>query len=165
MDAELVVLRLLHIIPGVVWVGGAIFLAVILEPNLRALGPAVQGPVMRKLAPVLVRYMSIASFITIAAGIVLAFRVRSPSFWFDTGWGYAILIGLIVSILGAATGGMTGAAAKKMENMAVAMEGRPPTPEEMAEMKETSEKLARLGRMTAVLVTIGVGTMAAARFV
>ena len=37
MNVEMVVLRLLHIVFGVFWVGSALFLAAILEPRLRAL--------------------------------------------------------------------------------------------------------------------------------
>ena len=42
MDIEFVILRILHIGFGVFWVGSALFLVLILEPRLRALGPAIQ---------------------------------------------------------------------------------------------------------------------------
>ena len=41
MNAEFVILRLLHILFGVFWTGTALFMAVILEPRLRALGSAI----------------------------------------------------------------------------------------------------------------------------
>lgn len=167
MNGEMVVLRILHILFGVVWAGGAIFLALILEPRLRAAGPAVQGPAMRSIAPALVLMMSIASTITIAAGIALALRLRWGHFdiWFDTGWGVAILVGFIVSILAAISGGMTGGVASRMNRLAGGIQGRPPTPDEAAQLGRLRERLAMLGRTTAVLVTIGVGAMASARFV
>ncbi len=46
MDLEMVVLRILHIVFGVFWVGSAFFLVLILEPRLRALGPEIQRPAM-----------------------------------------------------------------------------------------------------------------------
>ncbi|MBM3943992.1 MAG: hypothetical protein FJ317_00675 [SAR202 cluster bacterium] len=167
MNAEFVVLRLLHIVAGAFWVGSALFLTLILEPSVRALGPAIQGPVMRKLGPKVGMAAGTASFITVGAGVALALRLRWNSLdtWFDTGWGYAILIGFIVSILGIVTGAMTGAQSMKMERIAKGITGRAPTPEETQQMKQLSERLAKFGRATAVLVTIGVGTMAAARFV
>jgi hypothetical protein len=160
-------LRLLHIVFGVIWAGGAIFLALVLEPRLRALGPAMQGPVMRGIAPAITVIFGVSSTITIAAGIALALRLRWGHLdtWFDTGWGVAILIGFIVAILAAISGGMTGGLANRMSRLAGAIKGRPPTPDEAAQLKRYGERLATLGRATAVLVTIGVGTMASARFV
>ncbi len=55
MDAELVLLRTLHVAPGVLWVGGASIMAWVIEPRLRAAGPAVQGPAMRAIGKVLTR--------------------------------------------------------------------------------------------------------------
>ncbi|MBO05287.1 MAG: hypothetical protein CL731_09800 [Chloroflexi bacterium] len=46
MDAEIVILRLLHIVPGAVWVGSAIFLAFVLQPALKVTGPPHAGAVM-----------------------------------------------------------------------------------------------------------------------
>ena len=45
MDTELAIMRILHIVPGAVWVGSAVFVAFILNPRLRALGPEVERPV------------------------------------------------------------------------------------------------------------------------
>ncbi|MBM3949072.1 MAG: hypothetical protein FJ312_07520 [SAR202 cluster bacterium] len=70
----MVVLRILHILFGVVWAGGAIFRALILEPRLRAAGPAVQGPAMRSIAPAIAMVLGIASAITIAADTTAAAR-------------------------------------------------------------------------------------------
>lgn len=167
MNGEMVVLRILHILFGVVWAGGAILLALIVEPRLRAASPAVQGPAMRSLAPAIAVVLGIASFITIGAGIALALRLRWGNLdtWFDTGWGVAILIGFIVSVIAAISGGMTGGVATRMDRLAGMIQGRPPTPDESAQLGRYRERLAMLGRITAVLVTIGVGTMAAARFV
>jgi len=43
--------RLIHIVSGVFWVGGAIFIAMFLLPTLRSVGPA-GGPVMSYLVQV-----------------------------------------------------------------------------------------------------------------
>ena len=40
MHALQLVLRLVHIVFGVFWVGAAFFLAMFLEPSIRAAGPA-----------------------------------------------------------------------------------------------------------------------------
>ncbi len=46
MNEEFVVYRVLHIVFGSFWVGSALFLTIILEPRLRAMGPHFHGPVM-----------------------------------------------------------------------------------------------------------------------
>lgn len=45
MQAELLVLRLVHVLGGIFWVGSALFMAIFLFPALAASGPAA-GPVM-----------------------------------------------------------------------------------------------------------------------
>ena len=100
MNVEFVVPRIAHIVFGVFWAGSAVFLATILEPRLRALGPAVQGPVMRAIMPVMGPSMLLSAAITIAAGTTLALRLRQSHLdrFFDTGWGWAILIGFVASM-------------------------------------------------------------------
>ena len=52
-DPLMVVLRIVHIVFGMFWAGTAVFLAVILDPRLRSLGPEVQRPVMGAIAPIM----------------------------------------------------------------------------------------------------------------
>ena len=96
MNIEMVVLRLLHIVFGVFWAGSAVFFAFVLEPRLRALGPAIQRPVMGSLSRVMGPALGGSGAITIAAGITLALRLRWNTLdrWFDTGWGWAHPAGL-----------------------------------------------------------------------
>ncbi len=165
MNLEMVVLRTIHIWAGVFWAGSAVFLVVILEPKLRALGPEIQGKVMGAIAPLMSVALTIAGATTIVAGIALAFRVRDVDKWFNSGWGWAILLGFIVSIAAMGAGAATGTTARKITAKGQEMAGRPPTPEEGAEMKAMSDRIRMLGRATAILVIIGVAAMASARFV
>jgi hypothetical protein len=69
MHAEVIVLRLVHILGGILWVGSALFNAYFLLPALTAAGPASAGPVMaglrnRKLLTVL----PIVALLTILSG-------------------------------------------------------------------------------------------------
>src|SRR3954469_24261775 len=79
MHAEVVVLRLIHIIGGVVWVGGMTVMAVFIMPVLTGLGPAA-GPVMvglnQKKFPVI---MPIIALLTILSGLRLL-MIDSASF-------------------------------------------------------------------------------------
>ena len=165
MNYEFVILRLLHIVFGVFWAGSAIFFAFILQPRLMRLGPAIQGPVMAALVPVMSKALIGSAVITIVAGITLAFRVRPAETWFDTGWGWAILIGFVASI-GAISSGITlTVKAHRMIALNAGIQGREPTQEEASELQRLSVRLPRLGRATAFMVIFAIGAMASARFV
>ena len=160
MNLEMVVLRLIHIWAGVFWAGSAVFLVLILEPKLRALGPEIQGKVMGAIAPIMSAALTIAGVTTIIAGIVLAFRVRDVDKWFNTGWGWAILLGFIVAVAAMGTGAATGATARKAAAKGQEMAGRPPTPEEGAEMKAivgNQHKWDRLGPEKIIIMKSCVG--------
>jgi len=75
MDFYVVVLRLLHIVFGVLWVGFACFVPFILMPSLMDTGPAagpVMGAIQRRGLP---KIMSAFAGITILAGFLLLWRV------------------------------------------------------------------------------------------
>jgi hypothetical protein len=167
MNYEMIILRLLHIVFGVFWAGSAIFFALILQPRLARLGPAIAGPVMAALVPVMSRALIGSAVITIVAGITLALRLRWGHLdaFYNTGWGIAIMIGFVAA-MGAISSGITlTVKAHRMIALGASIRDRPPTPEEAAQLQRLSVVLPRLGRSTAVMVIFAIGAMASARFV
>src|SRR3954470_4394766 len=79
MHAEVVVLRLIHILCGIIWVGGMTVMALFIMPVLAGLGPAA-GPVMaginQRKFPVI---MPIIALLTILSGLRLM-NIDSVSF-------------------------------------------------------------------------------------
>ncbi len=61
----IILLRLIHILSGVFWVGSVLFVARFLLPTLRAVGPA-GGPVMQQLTQVrkLPSFMMVVAILT-----------------------------------------------------------------------------------------------------
>ena len=167
MNVEFVIVRVVHIGFGVFWAGSALFMAIILEPRLRALGPAIQRPVMAALVPIMGPAMAISAIITMGAGVYLVIRLRGSRLdeFFDTGWGWAIFIGFVASVAAFAAGLTTMALANRMLRMGREMEGRPPTPEEAGQLQRLAGLVPHLARAAAALVLIAVVTMASARFV
>ena len=165
MNFEFAVLRIGHILAGVVWAGSAIFVAAILEPRLRTLGPEIQGRVMAALAPVMGPVLGISGLLTIIFGLTLVIRLKRFDNLLDTNWGLAITVGLIASVLAYASGFTTMITSNKMMALGKSMAGRPPTPEEEARMGQLSARATLLARTAAVLVVIAVGAMASARYV
>ncbi len=164
MISELVVMRVVHILAGVIWAGSAIFLAVVLDPRLRALGPDIQRKVTAALAPGLRIVLDAGAAITILAGIALIIRLERDLLD-ASGWAWAILTGFAASILALASGIATISTMKKLTGTGEDMTGGDPTLEEEAEAGRLSARATLLARITAVLVVVAVVTMASARFV
>ncbi|MDP6667984.1 MAG: hypothetical protein QF357_11410 [Dehalococcoidia bacterium] len=167
MDAEIVSLRILHIVPGVVWVGAAIFMALILQPALAKAGPPHAGILMDNMVKPLTILMHSMALLTIVIGVVLAFRMH-PDGLFDvlwsTGWGWMIFIGLVFAVVGYTSGFLASQTMKKVGILGASFAGRPPEPAEMAEMGKLQGRGQNLTRLAALLATAAVVTMALARY-
>jgi uncharacterized membrane protein len=168
MNGELMLLRLLHIVPGAFWVGAAIFVAFILEPVVKKLGPPVEGPLFASLGKVMGPIMTLNGAITIAFGLVLVARTPGRSFdqLFANGWGTAIGIGLVTALLAFFFGLRTGMLAAGMGRIARSItKGAPPPPDKLSQIEGIKKQLRLAGRANAVLVIVAVGSMAVARYV
>ena len=152
MDVEMVIVRIVHIGFGAFWLGSAVFLAFVLEPTLRSMGPDYQGPVMGRIGKLAGPVIGGSGVITILAGIYLALRLRFFDRFPETGWGWAILIGFVVALAAMGTGGATGAAVQRMGRIREGIEDRPPNPDEASQLQRLAARLTLLGRATAILV-------------
>ena len=155
MNFELAFIRVVHILVGVIWAGSAIFLAAVLDPRLRALGPDVHRRVTEALYVPVRFVLEGGGAVTILVGIALVIRLQRLDDLFNTNWGWAITIGLITSVIAHATGVFALSAMKKLRGGV----------EEEGEATRLLDRATMLARMTALLVTVAVVTMAAARFV
>lgn len=85
----LAILRIVHILSGV-FVAGYYFLMVpIVMPRLKRLGPAIQGPVMQALMPILTPVMATSVILLLGTGIAMTLILRQGALdtLFTTGWG------------------------------------------------------------------------------
>ena len=154
MNIEMVVMRVLHILAGVIWAGSAIFLAAVLDPRLKALGPDTQRRVMGTLAPGLRIALDGSAAVTILVGLALVIRLERDLFDLSSGWALAILVGIVTSVVAVASGAVAISASKRAS-----------ASEDDAEAGQLSSRATLLARITAVLVVIAVASMASARFV
>ena len=163
-DQELIALRLIHITFGVFWAGSAIFFAVILQPRLETLEPAVRGQVMAALVPVMGPALIGSAVITIAAGLTLALRLHwgNLEIYMDTAWGRAIFVGFVASIGAISTGVITVINANRMIRLSRAVATGSASPEDAGQMQRIGARLPRLARGTAVMVLVAIGAMASA---
>jgi len=103
MHAEFIVLRLVHILSGIFWVGSGMYANFFLVPALRE-SPAVMGQVMAGLMRRRVfRVIEIAAGLAILSGLRLMW-IDSAGFsgsYFDTGMGNTLGIGGAAAIIAA----------------------------------------------------------------
>ena len=121
----MVVLRIVHILAGVFWVGAALTVILFIQPTAKEVGPAA-GPFMSHLAGSkrLVDFVLGAAGLTILAGLLMYWRVSGgldPD-WIGSTYGLSITVGALCGI-----GAVAIAGSVVRPGMAtLAMDGRSP---------------------------------------
>jgi len=156
----LFLLRAIHIVGGVLWVGGVVVVGLFLLPATQAVGPAAQ-PMMqfimgRRKLPV---YMMSLGIVTTLGGLLLFYRNVSLTggAWARSPMGVGISVGAAAAILALIVGmAISAPAAKKMNG--------PPdsvTPEQRAVLMR---RLVLGARLTFFLLLVSALFMATARY-
>jgi uncharacterized membrane protein len=169
MDTYMVVLRIVHILAGVFWVGAGFTTILFLQPTAREVGPAA-GPFMAHLAgkKKLVDRVLWAAGLTIVAGVLMYWRVTDgldPDL-IGTAYGISLTIGAACAIVAFALG-LTIVRPTIMETLAIGREAAAsggPTPEQGARLQALSERSKQVGRVIVPLLVVAVAGMAAARY-
>jgi uncharacterized membrane protein len=170
MDWYVIVLRLIHIMSGVFWVGAATAFFLFVQPSIVAAGPA-GGVVMREIAVVrrFPEVQTIAATLTVLAGFLLYLK---DSAGFQTSWMFgAGGIGFTIGGLAAIAVWVAGFAGVRPRvarmgaiGAAVQASGGPPNAEQQAEIGKIQGELRTLGLWHVVLFVIAVAGMASARY-
>lgn len=170
MDTYMVVLRVVHILAGIFWVGAALTTLLFIQPTARELGPAA-GPFMMHLAgrKRLIDFVLSAAGLTVLAGLLMYWRVSGgldPD-WIGTAPGLSLTVGALCAIAAFAIGGSI-VRPTIMANLAigraVAESGGPPTPEQAAELQALQRRSIAAGKAIVPLLIVAVIGMAAARY-
>lgn len=163
MDTELVIMRILHIGPGVVWVGSAFFAAFILNPRLRALGPELEQQVTASINKIWGPVVHGSAAITIIVGFMLISQTPGREFGdlYNTDWGWAIGIGLIAAFVALIFGGLAGFSQARGRRLS---EGSPGDAENTS-VASLDTQAAIYEKLHAVVALVAVAAMAAARWV
>ncbi len=168
MDIYMIVLRLFHIISGVLWIGGGILYLGFVEPAVRATMPASQKFV-KALMPRYTQYMAAVGGLTVLAGALLYWRDSSglSLAWITTPTGIGFTLGALLALVGFVMGFvLVKPPADQMGKLSGEIEsgGKPPTREQVAEMGRLNTSLVQLGRITFGLLTLALVCMATARY-
>lgn len=168
MQAELLVLRVVHVVGAIIWVGSGVLMGIFLAPALASLGPTA-GQVMgalqkRKMMTVL----PIVAILTILSGIRLM-QITSSGFsadYFATTSGKVFAASGLAGILAFLVGIVFNRPiAMKMGQLNQAMSSDPVSKEAIAaEVKRLQQRAATYGVVVLALLLLAAVGMAVARY-
>ena len=170
MDIYTIILRLLHILAGVFWVGAVWMMIGFLMPTAEATAPDGPKFIQRLMQGRLPKVLSAAAGTNILAGVLLYWK-DSGGFrldWITTAAGLSFTIGGVAAIIAFVLGfTVSKSAADRLAALGKEIQagGKPPTPEQAAELKRQQAKLSTGAKWTAALLTIALIEMAIARYV
>lgn len=169
MQAELLVLRLVHVLGGIFWVGSALFMAIFLFPALASAGPAagqVMGAMQRRR---IFTVLPVVAVLTLLSGVRLM-QLTSDGFsaaYFDSpsgrvfAWGGTFAIAAFV--IGITIARPTGLKLARLSAL-----GASDDPAEQLRRNAERARLQRLvmvfGIVNLVLLLLAAAAMAAARY-
>jgi uncharacterized membrane protein len=171
-NAVMIVLRFLHIVAGVLWVGSAFLFVAIIGPSAAEVGPSA-GPLLsvavhkRKV----VKVIEGLGGVTVLVGWIMWIRdakdLHGVGNWVGTPLGLGITIGAVFATVAMFVG--TFGVGKNVERLVsmgeqVAAGGGPPTPEQSAEIGRLQKTLEVAGKTDLVLLLVAVGCMATASY-
>ncbi len=169
MEAELIVLRLIHVLGGIFWVGSALFTAIYLVPSLAQAGPAagqVMGALQRRRLFIVLPTVAV---LTVLSGIRLM-QLTSDGFsaaYFNSGGGRVFAWGgtfaIAAFVLGMTVARPAGVKLGRLSTMPPAAD-----PAEQARRLAERAQVARIvslaGAVNVVLLLAAAGAMAVARY-
>jgi hypothetical protein len=165
----LITLRLIHILSGAFWLGAALFNVILLVPTIRALGP-VAGPVMQHLVQVkkLPMWLLGAGVVTFLSGLSL-YYMASGGFSNDfmgSGPGKTFGLGAVFALLALLVGMvLTSPAAKRASAIAASLGGKPPSPEQAAQLQAAQKQIGMTSALATLFVFLAGCAMAVARYI
>ncbi len=102
MSTELIVLRLVHVLGGIFWVGGGIYSSVFVMPAVATLGPAAAPFVGELQRRQLFTVLPIVAVLTMVSGVRLCWIVSGgfPASYFETASGFTYAAAGAASLVG-----------------------------------------------------------------
>ena len=165
MNYLLLVLRLIHIVGGVFWVGSALLMNFFIGPTIRETGDAGKqfaGHFMTRTKFTVV--MNVSVFATLIAGFWL-YGIDSnwlTSTWMHSGAGTGFGLGAFFALIGFVTGFMNGGNNRKLAALGAQIQGKP-TPEQMAQLGAIQKQQAWVVPVNTWTLMLAVFFMAIAR--
>ena len=166
MYTLVIILRLLHILGGVIWVGGALATNFFVGPTIAATGDSGKqfaGYLMNKTRFTAV--MTVGALVTIIAGFLL---YGIDSAWFSSAWqssgpGIGFAIGALFALVGLVTGIMNGNNNRAMGRIGAQIQEKP-NEEQAAQLVAIRKRQAWVVPVNSYSLLLAVFFMAIARY-
>jgi uncharacterized membrane protein len=159
-------LRIVHIVAGVFWVGGTLIMTFFIAPTIGAIaepGQRFMGHLMNNLK--FSNRMSAAAGATVLAGFIL-YWIDSQGFtsaWVSSGAGRGFGIGAGFALIGFVFGILLGRTNKAMARLGAQLQGKP-SPDQMIQLQAIRKQLATFSTVTATALVLAVIFMSIARY-
>lgn len=166
MNVLVIVLRLIHILGGVFWVGSSIILGFFISPTVAATAESGQRFMANLVTRArIVGWITAAATLTVLAGGSLYWidsqGLTSP--WQYSGPGTGFGLGAFFALLGLAFGMLVGKNLKILVTTGAQIQGKP-TPEQIARIQAAQKQLAYSGPISTTALIIALICMATARY-
>jgi uncharacterized membrane protein len=164
-DAVTGIIRVIHIVSSVAWVGGALLWGNVIAPRVMARGPPqIRKPFAEAVIPAMTRYYMIVASLAILSGLLLVTRLFpgdfSGAFQAPGGYGMALGIGAVSAIAMAIIGfGIIAPTGKKLI-AAMGAASTPPTPEQGAQLGALGKRIGIMSMLVILFGTIAMIGMA-----
>jgi uncharacterized membrane protein len=159
-------LRIIHIVGGVIWVGGTLIMTFFIGPTVSATDEAGQrfvGHLMNNLK--FSNRMAAASGATVLAGVIL-YWIDSQGFtsaWMTSGAGRGFGIGAAFALIGFVYGMLIGRTTKAMAQLGAQMQGNPSSAQ-LAQLQTIRKQQATYSIISTVTLLLSVIFMSIARY-
>jgi uncharacterized membrane protein len=158
-------LRIIHIVSGVLWVGGTLIMTFFIGPTIGATAEAGQkfvGHLMNNLK--FSNRMTAAAGSTILAGVILfGLDARAGATWLRSSFAIGLSIGAGFALIGFVFGIMIGRTTNAMAQLGAQMQGKP-SPEQLTQMQAIRKQQATYSTLSASALILAVTFMAIARY-
>lgn len=166
MNALTIVLRLLHIVSGVFWVGTAIFTRFFLVPSVAATAESGQAFMQHLTSKTgLTKRVTLASYLTVVAGTIL-YWIDSQGFtsaWLSSGAGLGFGLGALAGLVGFGFGQVVGRNAAMIGKLGSQIQGKP-TAEQLAGLDQARRKMSAASATSTAFLIASLVFMATARY-
>lgn len=158
-------LRIIHIVGGVFWVGGSLVMTFFVIPSIGAMGESSQkfvGHLMNNLK--FSSRMAAASGLTVLAGAILfGLDARAGAAWARSSFAIGLSIGAGFALIGFVLGILVGRSSQAMAQLGAQFPGKP-TAEQLAQMQTIQKQQATYSTLSTVTLVLAVVFMAIARY-
>ena len=158
-------LRIIHIVAGVFWVGGALIMTFFVGPTAGAMGESGQkfvGHLMNNLK--FSNRMSAAAAATILAGLILFWLdVRAGEAWLRSSFATGLKLGAAFALVGFVLGIVGGRTARTMAQLGAQIQGKP-SPAQLAQMQAIQKRQSTYSTINVITLVLAVVFMAIARY-